>query len=66
MSCADSLQKSLDFIERNLNNEITLPQCADSAGYSPFHYCRAFHESAGMPVMEYIRKRRLTKAAMSV
>lgn len=66
MSCIDSFQKSLDFIEQNLTHEITLSQCADSAGYSPFHYCRAFQMLTGISVMDYIRKRRLSKAAIEL
>jgi len=66
MSCIDSFQKSLDFIEQNLTHEKNLSQCADSAGYSTFHYCRAFQMLTGVSVMDYIRKRRLSKAAIDL
>lgn len=61
-----NIQKSIDFIERNLKNDISLSQCAQSAGYSLYHYCRVFKLSTGVTVMEYIRERRLANAALDI
>ena len=53
------IQQSLDYIEENLQTEITAAELADMAGFSLFHYYRLFRQSTGMPVMQYIQRRRL-------
>ena len=53
------LQQSLDYIEDNLKTEITAPELARMAGFSLFHYYRLFQQAAGLPVMQYIQRRRL-------
>ena len=52
-------QKSLDDIEENLQAEITAEELAQQAGFSLFHYYRLFQLSTGLPVMQYILRRRL-------
>ena len=53
------IQKSLDYIEDNLQTEITAAELAEMAGFSLFHYYRLFQQATGMPVMQYILRRRL-------
>ena len=53
------IQKSLDYIEENLRSEITAVELAKTAGFSLFHYYRLFQQATGMPVMQYILRRRL-------
>lgn len=53
------LQKSLDYIEENLQTEITAAELAEMASFSLFHYYRLFQQATGMPVMQYILRRRL-------
>lgn len=53
------IQKSLDYIEDNLQAEITAAELADMAGFSLFHYYRLFQQATGLPVMQYILRRRL-------
>ena len=53
------IQQSLDYIEDNLQTEITASELADQAGFSLFHYYRLFQQSTGLPVMQYILRRRL-------
>lgn len=55
--------RALWTIDRNLTAELTLGSVADSCGVSRYHLAHAFGESAGMPVMEYVRRRRLSEAA---
>ncbi|MGH6709702.1 MAG: AraC family transcriptional regulator [Bradyrhizobium sp.] len=50
-------------IERNLGNELSLSDIADGCGVSKFHMARAFEARVGMPVMQYVRARRLSNAA---
>ena len=53
------IQKSLDYIEENLSTEIAAAELAEMAHISLFHYYRLFQQATGMPVMQYILRRRL-------
>lgn len=57
------IQKTIDYIEANLVQKIELDHVAENAFISKFHYTRIFHSVVGTPIMEYIRRRRLTEAA---
>lgn len=56
------IQKSIDYIEDNLKAEITAEELSEMAGFSIFHYYRLFQRAVGMPVMQYITRRRLLNA----
>ena len=60
------LQKSLDYIEENLQTEITAAELAEMVGFSLFHYYRLFQQATGMPVMQYILRRRLLHGVYAV
>ena len=53
------IQKSLDYIEENLSTEIAAAELAEMAHISLFHYYRLFQQATGLPVMQYILRRRL-------
>ena len=53
------IQRSLDYIEENLQSDITAAELAQAAGFSLFHYYRLFQQATGLPVMQYILRRRL-------
>ena len=53
------IQKSLDYIEDHLQTDITAAELAEMAGFSLFHYYRLFQQATGLPVMQYILRRRL-------
>ena len=61
MDIRATIQKSLDYIEENLQAEITAAELADMAGFSLFHYYRLFQQATGLPVMQYILRRRLLR-----
>lgn len=63
MDYREKIQASIEYIEENLSEELTLEELAKQALVSKFYYHRLFHEEVGEPVMAYIRKRRLTEAA---
>lgn len=60
------IQASLDYIEENLKAELTATELAQMAGYSLFHYYRVFHGAVGMPVMQYVLRRRLLHAIYEI
>lgn len=53
-------------IETCLREPITLRELAAAAGYSPWHAARLFKEATGLTPFDYIRARRLTKAALKL
>lgn len=57
------IQNSIDYIEENLRACMTVDELAMIAGFSSYHYYRVFNAYVGLPVMEYIRRRRLAYAA---
>ncbi|HWR23979.1 MAG TPA: effector binding domain-containing protein [Feifaniaceae bacterium] len=57
------IQNSVNEIESCLKEEITVERLAASAGFSPYHFYRVFQAYVGMPVMSYVRYRRLAHAA---
>lgn len=63
MSYMECFQKSVDYIEEHLKDKITVDDLANIAGFSPYHYYRLFAAYVGLPVMEYVRRRRLAHAA---
>ncbi len=60
------IQASIDYIEDHLKEDLTAEALARIAGFSPYHYYRVFHASVGIPVMEYIRCRRLAHAVVEL
>lgn len=56
------IQSSIDYIENNLCSELTAQELSDKAGFSLFHYYRLFTSVVGIPVMQYITRRRLLYA----
>lgn len=54
-----NIQKSIDYIENNLKSEFTVEELSEIAGFSLFHFYRLFRTAVGMPVMQYVARRRL-------
>ncbi|MCK1277133.1 AraC family transcriptional regulator [Bradyrhizobium sp. 61] len=59
-------QCALWYIESHLAEPMTLDEIAAISGVSRFHIVRAFAAATGLPVMRYVRARRLTEAARSL
>ncbi|WP_051545279.1 helix-turn-helix domain-containing protein [Butyrivibrio sp. MC2021] len=55
----DQIQNVIDYIDQNLKTELSAVELADLAGYSVFHFYRVFQSVIGMPIMQYILRRRL-------
>lgn len=53
MSYFEYLQKSIDYIEENIKQPITIEACAEVAGFSKYHFYRLFTLFVGVPLMEY-------------
>ena len=59
MDYRNIIQQSIDYIEANLKTEITAMGLAQDAGFSLFHFYRLFQSATGLPVMQFILRRRL-------
>lgn len=66
MDNVDIIQRSIDYIEENLKTDIAAEELANKAGFSLFHYYRIFQSEVGMPVMQYILRRRLLNAIYEI
>jgi len=60
------LNRALDYIESNLTGEIDLEELGRLACTSSFNFQRMFTFVADVTLAEYIRRRRLTQAAMDL
>ena len=61
-----SLKNIIDEIELNLDNEIDAGKLAKLSGMSVYEFRRIFTFVAGISFSEYVRKRRLSKAALEL
>ncbi|WP_248962913.1 AraC family transcriptional regulator [Sphaerisporangium perillae] len=62
----ERLNQAMDHIERNLDQRIEVAELARIAATSEYHFRRLFSALAGIPLSEYIRRRRLTVASAQV
>lgn len=62
-SVASPVLRALRFIECHLGDEVCLDDIARASGVSRFQLSRAFVPVTGVPVMQYLRSRRLSEAA---
>jgi len=56
----------IDFIEKNLTEEIKYDEVAKLACISTYNFHRMFNFIAGFSITEYVRNRRLTLAAFEL
>lgn len=63
MHAWEAIQKTLDYIEMNIGEEIEIEQLAKEASLSVFYYQRLFSRLVKKPVREYIKLRRLARAS---
>lgn len=57
------IRQSIEFIEKNIHEPLSLSFLAKEAGFSKYHYHRIFQKEIGVSASEYIRYRRLANAA---
>lgn len=66
METLENMNEALSYIEDNLTEEIDIKQAATLAYCSEYHFKRMFSFLAGVTLAEYIRRRRLTLAAIDL
>lgn len=63
MEWISCIKETLRYIEDNLENDIDIGAVSNYVHVSPFYLQRGFHSMSGYTIGEYIRNRRLYKAA---
>lgn len=61
-----SLNRLVDLVEQHLTQEFDVKDVASALGTTEHHLRRMFSSLAGMPLSEYVRRRRMTVAAAEV
>lgn len=61
---AEAINRVQAYIEQHLKKSMTLIELSKIAGYSPAYTSTLFKEMTGEGLFDYVRKRRLSKAAM--
>ncbi|PYC73562.1 AraC family transcriptional regulator [Streptomyces tateyamensis] len=62
----DRLNQAMEHIEAHLDQQIEVSALARITATSEYHFRRLFSSLAGMPLSEYVRRRRLTVAGAEV
>lgn len=66
MEWIDHLNQAIDYLEEHISEEISYEEAARIAGCSAYHFQRMFTYLAGAPLSEYIRRRRMSLAAVDL
>jgi len=66
MDWLKNLSDAIDYIEDNLDGEISYDKCANIACCSTFYFQRMFSYISGISLYEYIRRRRMTQAGFEL
>ena len=66
MEWVERLNQSMHYIEEHLTGEIDYEQLGRIACCSAYHYQRMFTYMAGIPLAEYIRRRKMSLAAVDL
>lgn len=66
MAFGSDFEDAIEYIEDNLTSDIDFNIVARKAKCSSYHFQRMFSSLIGIPLSEYIRRRRLTLAAFEI
>lgn len=66
MEWLKKLSAAIDYIENNLDKEISYDEAARIANCSPYYFQRIFSYVSGVSLAEYIRRRKMTQAAFEL
>ena len=61
-----ALNRLVDLVEQHLTEDLDVGGLAGALGTTEYHLRRMFSSLAGMPLSEYVRRRRMTVAAADV
>lgn len=65
MEWINRLNSAINYIEEHIKDEIDMEQVGKVAGCSSYHFQRMFAYMAEIPLSEYIRRRKMSLAAVA-
>ena len=66
MDWIENLNSAIKYIEEHISEDVDYTQAAKAACCSTYHFQRMFAYMAGVPLSEYIRRRRMSLAAVDL
>lgn len=60
------ISNTIDFVEENLREQVTVAAMAASAGYSLYYFCRVFNQVTHHTPYDYLMRRRLSESARAL
>jgi len=66
MDILTQLNRAMAYIEAHIDDDLALADISSVTSYSPYHFGRLFYYIADMPLSEYMRKRKLSLAAIKL
>lgn len=60
------VNKVLQYVDKHLEEPISIEQIAKYVGYSEYHFLRMFKSCMNMTIMEYVNRRKLIKASEDI
>ena len=56
------LRRTIDHMQSNLGMDLRLSELAENVQMSPWHFCRMFKQSTGVPPHQYLMRERIEAA----
>lgn len=66
MSYIELIQKTIDYIDENVQKKISIDELASISGFSTYHFYRVFSSFVGFTVMQYVTRRKLQFALLEL
>jgi AraC-like DNA-binding protein len=66
MKYESSIFTCLEYIEKNIKEDLTAKDISYKVGYSEFHFSRIFKAQMGVSLMEYVKERKLICASKEI
>lgn len=66
MEWIERLNQAINYMEKHLTDQVDYEELGRIAGCSSYHFQRMFSYMAGMPLSEYVRKRKMSLAAVDL
>ncbi len=57
------INRVISYVEANLENDLSVNKLAEVAHFSPYHFHRIFSAFTGEPLISYVKRKRIEKAA---
>ena len=55
MEAGTIIRESKEYIEKHIDEALTVAKIAGAVGYSEYHFSRIFRKETGVSVMEYVK-----------